>query len=112
MKRAGIFLSPGHRAGFRELQQRRAAEGWKLVAMNDETGRRGIWMRATGLRDEHGRDLLNVGELHALEVCAGREGGDWRVSLYRGQVLTGRQLHDLHQALDVGRWMVEEGGTL
>ncbi len=100
------------RSQFLSLEARMTAQGWSLCAMNDDKGRRGVWMRASFMHDEHGNDLSARGEIHRLEVCAGREGDDVRVTLYRGQVLTGQQLSDLFNALDVGRWMVEDGGLI
>lgn len=40
--------------------------GWVTIAMHDPAGRRGVWMRLTGL---------------VLDVCAGREGDDWHAQI-------------------------------
>lgn len=71
--------------------------GWVLCAMNDESHRRGVWMRTT--QDPVTKFITK------LEVCAGREGDDWYVSLEPGEV-TVRQLYNLEECLNMGAAMV------
>ena len=46
--------------------------GWKLAAMNDPSGRRGIWYRVTE---------NTFGDTVSIEICSGREGDDHYVKL-------------------------------
>jgi hypothetical protein len=76
--------------------------GWRLCAMNDKTGRRGIWYRVPPTQD-----VTPGGPITQLEVCAGREGDDCYVELKVGQVLTREDLYQLMDCLRTGAWMVE-----
>lgn len=67
--------------------------GFTCAAMNDPTGRRGIWFR-----------VLDDG----IEIRAGREGDDVHVILRDGRVLTREQRLELQAALETGAWMLWE----
>lgn len=67
--------------------------GFTCAAMNDPTGRRGIWFRT-----------LDDG----IEIRAGREGDDVHVILRDGHVMTREQRLELQAALGTGAWMLEE----
>lgn len=83
----------------------RASEpGWELAAMNDPTGRRGIWVRET-------RDPLVPGRVLALEICAGREGDDVYLGLRPGEVIDPQTFGELVAAFDLGTWCVREHYT-
>ncbi len=64
--------------------------GWRLVAMNDPAGRRGVWIRETATRK---------GAPLALEVCGGREGDDAYVRLAAGDTLDAAALRALAECL-------------
>ena len=67
---------------------------WRLAAMNDPNGRRGIWFKGT--------------PTGGVEICAGREGDDYHVQLKPGEVLSPVQLYQLLECLEVGAWMVKD----
>jgi hypothetical protein len=75
---------------------------WRLVAMNDTSGRRGLWL-------SYDRDL------GTLAVCAGREGDDAFVRLSAGDVLDEEKLSAIADVLLTARYalsiQVEELGT-
>lgn len=73
--------------------------GFRLAAMNDPVGRRGIWFRQSV-----------TAEGDQLEVRAGREGADQSVTLTAGHVVDGASLAALRGALEIGAWMVGESG--
>jgi hypothetical protein len=60
-------------------------EGWILAAMNDKSGRRGIWYKP--FKDG------------CVEVCGGREGDDNYVKLEVGQTLTEEDIKALDDIL-------------
>jgi len=84
----------------RPASGRASEDGWILVALNDPTGRRGIWMRPLWLDDP----AHNVRTLMVLELCAGREGDD----AYTAFSNPSEELHGLFECLDIGRWMLED----
>jgi hypothetical protein len=77
---------------------------WTLVAMHDESKRRGVWYRVE-------YEPLTVDRYRALprsvELCAGREGDDGYVRLAVGDVLTERQLYLLYDVLSTASWMTD-----
>lgn len=68
---------------------RQLEPGWILCAMNDSTGRRGVWYRKNSETE--------------IELCGGREGDDEYIKL----TLTPKEVHDLESVLCVGAWMCE-----
>lgn len=74
---------------------RSSEPGYILAAMNDPSGRRGIWYRQADRSDP-------------IDICGGREGDDAHVTLKIGDVITPRMLFDLEDILSRGAWMVEE----
>ena len=71
---------------------------YECCSMHDPTGRRGIWFRLPG-------GATNFNE---IEICAGLEGDDYRLTLTAGQTLTTKDIFQLHSALDTGAWMLED----
>lgn len=72
----------------------RGERNWKLVAMNDVTGRRGLWYRET-------TDTVNNKRM--IELCAGREGDDIDLAFVEGDVITaGHTLARLARCLEAG----------
>lgn len=69
--------------------------GWRLAAMNDSTGRRGIWYRF---------DLTNP---TSIEICGGREGDDFYVRFVVGQEVAKDTIESVRGILDTGAWMVD-----
>lgn len=80
---------------------RSSEPGYVLAAMNDPSGRRGIWYRESPV-DEGARPLTKV------EICGGREGDDCYISLAIGDVVSPDTLRSLEQILSRGAWMVRE----
>lgn len=76
----------------KELPPLEAGEGWQLVSMHDPALRRGIWFRRDG---------------DAVEICAGREGNDFRCRIAPGTI-DAKTIAFLVECLDTGRWMVSE----
>jgi len=72
--------------------------GWEVVDVPDPSGRRGLWTRTT---------KTDEGLVTKFEVCAGREGDDYYVSLEAGQELDSLTLYELAEALSGYRWAVE-----
>ena len=75
--------------------------GWLLCAMNDPSGRRGIWMR---------RHYNEAKELVRLDLCAGREGDDDFCSIAVGEPVSAKALRELEGAMLTGAWMIDEAG--
>lgn len=72
--------------------------GFFLLAMHDPAGRRGLWARwPTRERESTSLDFDLYPQ--TVEIRAGREGNDARVTLRVGQTLDDRALYDLFQCL-------------
>jgi hypothetical protein len=80
---------------------RSSEPGYILAAMNDPSGRRGIWYRESPV-DEGARPLTKI------EICGGRGGDDCYISLAIGDVVSPDTLRSLEQILSRGAWMVRE----
>lgn len=74
---------------------RSSEAGYVLAAMNDPSGRRGIWYRQTDRNTP-------------LEICGGREGDDAYVKMTIGEAITPRMLFEVEDILSRGAWMVDE----
>ena len=71
---------------------------YECCSMHDPTGRRGIWFRLPGGPTDFTR----------IEICAGREGDDYHLTLAAGQILTTRDIFELEGVLGTGAWMLQE----
>jgi hypothetical protein len=69
---------------------RKDEPGYKVIAMHDPSGRRGVWYRAN-----------NDG---SIELCAGRDGNDAYVRLDDGARVTATLLECIHFILSCGRY--------
>ena len=75
------------------LAPQEPGDGWVLISMHDPQMRRGVWIRHSE---------------NTFEVCSGREGNDHRVTIKVGEVFDPHTMRALFDALDTGRWMIEE----
>lgn len=69
--------------------------GWRLVAMNDPSKRRGIWYRPSE-------------DKQSIELCAGREGDDAFAFFRIGETVTPAMLDGLYGIMEIGAAMVDE----
>lgn len=73
-------------------------EGWTEICNHDSSGRRGLWIRVTP-RDAFNENGFQTEPITRLELCAGREGDDWYVSLKGGDATGCQCLTDLVSCL-------------
>jgi len=77
---------------------RTADKTWRLVAMHDPAGRRGLWFKTR---------YDNRGNFYGIELCSGREGDDAYASFLRDQVPTHVGLMALIDVLSRAEMMCE-----
>lgn len=83
---------------------------WRLCAMNDPSGRRGIWYRVLPRdRLDAERDAVVTGRdgFDTLELCAGREGDDSYARIAVGEVITRETMMAIESVLATGAWMID-----
>jgi len=77
---------------------RKNGPGYRLLAMHDPAGRRGLWYRVVKTSPPPGETAL----VQSVEICSGREGDDGHVVLKLDESLTPKTLYDLLAALEYG----------